>query len=94
MLNNLQKGVSLIISFFIMVIILSVVLSVSALLYSEIKVIRNIGNSVVSFYAADSGIEKLIYYDRKVLPDGAVRGLCSMLEKGKKCEQIPMRAKQ
>ncbi|MGA2418047.1 MAG: hypothetical protein ABSF55_02320, partial [Candidatus Staskawiczbacteria bacterium] len=63
-----QKGVSLIITFFIMIIILSVVLSISILLYSEIKVIRNIGNSVVGFYAADSGIEKVLYYDKQVLP--------------------------
>lgn len=83
MINN-QKGVSLIITFFITIIILGAVLSVSALLHSEIKVIRNVGNSVIAFYAADSGIEKVLYYDRQVLPtttDGttmASRGLCSM----------------
>lgn len=49
-----------------MLIILVVVLSVSTLLYSEIKVIRNMGNSVASFYAAESGIEKVLYYDRQV----------------------------
>ena len=91
MIADKQKGVSLIITFFIMIIILSVVFSVSALLYSEIKVIRNIGNSVISFYAANSGIEKVLYYDDQVLPESAStdadgnqtitvgpRGLCSM----------------
>ncbi len=81
-----QKGVSLIITFFIMIIILAVVLSVSLLLYGEIKVIRNIGNSMVSLYAADSGIEKVLYYDRQVRVTGqdedgdilAPRGLCLM----------------
>lgn len=78
-----EKGVSLIITFFIMLIILAVVLSISIILYSEVKVIRNIGNSVASFYAAESGIEKVLYYDRQVLPTmtggkTAVRGLCSM----------------
>ena len=62
-----EKGVSLIITFFTMTIILIIVLSMSIILYSEIKVLRNIGNSVVSFYAADSGIEKILYYDRQVL---------------------------
>ena len=39
---------------------------------------------MVGFYAADSGIEKVLYYDSNVLPtysDGttmAARGLCSM----------------
>ncbi len=84
-----QKGISLIITFFIMIIILVVVLSISLLLYSEIKIIRDIGNSTISLYAADSGIEKVLYYDRQVLPvirhdEGggdilASRGLCSML---------------
>ena len=80
-----EKGVSLIITFFVMIIILAVVLSVSVILYSELKVIRNIGNSVVAFYGADSGVEKVLYYDRQVLPKltldpltYAKRGLCSM----------------
>jgi len=87
--NNIlksQKGVSLIITFFIMIIILAVVLSVSSLLYSEVKVIRNIGDSMVSFYAADSGIEKVVYYDRQVLPFSSngkthvQRGFCSIFD--------------
>jgi len=77
--KNLQKGVSLIITFFIMIIVLSVVLSVSILLYSQLKILRNIGNSVVAFYAADSGIEKVLYYDWQV-KNGDTRGLCSMLD--------------
>ena len=79
-LKNSQKGVSLIITFFIMLVILFSVLSISALLFSEVKVIRNIGNSMVSFYAADSGIEKVLYYDRQVLPGDSDRGLCAMLD--------------
>lgn len=74
-----QKGVSLIITFFIMIIILAVVLGITTLLYSEIKMIRNIGNSIVAFYSADSGIEKVLYYDRQIIPAGASRGLCAML---------------
>ena len=66
--NKNQKGVSLIIALFIMIIILSVTLSISSLLYSEVKVMKNIGNAAVGFYAADSGVEKVLYYDRQVLP--------------------------
>lgn len=76
--NNSQKGVTLIITFFIMTIILAVVLSISIVLYREIKIIRNIGNSVVSFYAADSGIEKVLYYDRKEKPIDVKSGICAM----------------
>jgi len=85
--KNKQEGFSLIITLFIMVIILSVVLSVSVLLYSEIKVIRNIGNSIAAFYAADSGVEKVLFYDRQVLPEGAKRGLCSIFDAGNNSEK-------
>jgi len=89
-----QAGVSLIITFFVMLIILAIVISISALLYSEVKVIRNIGNSIVSFYAADSGVEKVLFYDRQVLPLSSdrenlvKRGLCSMFktESSKSCQ--------
>lgn len=75
-----EKGVSLIITFFIMIIILSVVLSISILLYSEVKIIKNMSDSMVSFFAADSGAEKVLYYDRQVIPEGAVRGICNICE--------------
>ncbi len=67
-LSKQEKGVSLIITFFIMIIILTVVLSISVILYSEVKVIRNVSNSMASLYAAESGVEKVLYYDRQVLP--------------------------
>ena len=86
--KGMEKGVALIMSFFIMIIILAVIFSISGLLYSEIKIIRNMGNSIIAIFAADSGVEKVLYYDNKVLPmlpiDAennsveAVRGLCTM----------------
>lgn len=78
MFYNSQKGISLIITFLIMTIVLAVVLSISAILYSELRIIRNMGNSVVAFFAADSGVEKFLYYDRKVIPTGAARGICNI----------------
>ena len=61
---NHQKGVSLIITFFIMMIILSVVLSISTILYTQLKNIRNSSDSVISYYAAESGVEAF-QYDQK-----------------------------
>ena len=81
-----EKGVSLIITLFVMIIILAVVFSVSVLLYSQIKILRDIGNSVGSFYAADSGVEKVLFYNLQALPvlsgsgtaTYAPRGLCAI----------------
>jgi hypothetical protein len=81
--QKLEGGVSLVITFFIMIIILSVVLSISTILYTQLKNLRNTSNSVISYYAAESGVEKVLYYDKKVLPVNgtttAARGLCWML---------------
>jgi Tfp pilus assembly protein PilX len=79
--ENKEKGVALVIVFFVMVVVVAVVLSTATYLYSDIKVIRDMSNSVVSFYAADSGVEKVLYYDRKDLQGvspSQVRGVCSM----------------
>lgn len=72
-------------TFFIMIIILAVVLFISILLYSEVKIIKNMGDSVSSLFAADSGIEKVLFYDRKVVPTltngkTPARGLCIMYD--------------
>jgi len=63
-----QAGVSLIMTFFIMIIILAVIFFISALLFVEVRRTKNIGDSVSALYAADSGIEKILYYDYKVIP--------------------------
>lgn len=92
MFKNSEKGVSLIITFFVLVIVLAVVLSISVILYNELKMIRNIGDSVVAFYSADSGVEKTLYYDRKVLPEdmgGSMRGICNICASCPDCNCDP-----
>jgi len=57
---------------------LAIVLSISVILYSEVKIISNIGNSVSAFYSAQTGAEEVLYFDRKVIPNGGNRGICSI----------------
>lgn len=73
-----QRGVSLIITFLIMTIMLAIVLSTTTILFNEIKIIRDIGDSLSSFNSASSGIEKTLYFDRKQIPTGASRGFCNI----------------
>lgn len=75
-----EKGISLLITFLVLGIVLSVILGITVILYSEIKSIRNIGYSVVSFYMADSGLEKTLYYDRKQPSEDGFRGICNICE--------------
>jgi len=56
-----QKGVSLYLALMIMTILLALALGVSTILVSQIKMIREMGNSVIAFYAADTGIEHVMY---------------------------------
>jgi Tfp pilus assembly protein PilX len=62
--TNLKKGVSLYIAFMIMAVLMVIVFGVSTILFFEIKMAEDLGNSVIAFYAADSGIEKTLYDPR------------------------------
>ena len=56
-----MKGVSLYIALMVMGILLALALGISAILLSQTKVIKEMGNSVIAFYAADTGIERAMY---------------------------------
>ena len=66
MSKKTEKGVSLYLILLIMSVLLGVGLGTSALLIRQIRMIKGVGDSVVAFYAADSGIEKAIYALYKV----------------------------
>lgn len=61
MSNKTQKGSSLFLTILIMSVLLGVSLGISTLLIKQIRMVKGVGDSVVAFYAADSGIEKAIY---------------------------------
>jgi len=59
-----QRGVSLYLTVLILAIVLSISLGMSRVLVGQIKMIGSIGNSVVAFYAADTGTERVLYGDK------------------------------
>jgi len=61
MSNSSQKGLSLYLTVIIISIFLGVVLGMSVILFHQLKLIRGIGNSVIAFFAADTGIERALY---------------------------------
>lgn len=69
-----QKGVSLLFVFLIMSVILSISLGVSGILVQQSRMLTEIAHSVISFYAADSGIERELYELYKVPPEEALSG--------------------
>lgn len=58
---NFQEGISLFFTVIIMAVLLSVALGVTTILLGQVKMIKTIGDSVVAFHAADSGIEHTLY---------------------------------
>jgi len=55
-----QKGISLLFVVLVMSVILTISLGISSILNKQTSVMREIGYSVVAFYAADSGIEEVL----------------------------------
>lgn len=56
-----EKGVSIYLALMILVVVLGIAFGVSTILLSQIKMVKAIGDSVAALYAADTGIEKILY---------------------------------
>lgn len=60
-INNSQKALSLYLAVIIMAILLSLALGVAAILFGQMKIMEGMGDSVMAFYAANTGIERTLY---------------------------------
>jgi len=56
-----QNGVSLYLAIVVLSVLTASLLTIVSIAVSQIKVVYKIGDSVFAFYAADSGIERLLY---------------------------------
>src|SRR4030042_6287150 len=68
--NKNSKGISLLFVVMIMGVILAIGLGISGILVRQTRMTGEIGYSVVSFYAADSGIEQELYDLYRLPEDG------------------------
>jgi hypothetical protein len=65
--NSGKKGVSAIFAIMVLAIVLAIVLGLSAIIATQMKTVKSIGDSTISFYAADAGAEYML----KVIISGA-----------------------
>ena len=72
--QNLKKGVSIYFALIIMFILLAISLGISLIIISQAKMIREMGDSVTAFYAADTGIENSLYNSRQKGEIGGIPG--------------------
>jgi len=56
-----QKGVSLYLTIVILSVLTAVILTMISIAVSQIKVIHTLNDSLIAFYAADTGIERVLY---------------------------------
>ena len=63
-IGNFNKGVALYLALMVMGILLALALGISVILLSQTKVIKEMGNSVIAFYAANTGVERVLFIDR------------------------------
>jgi len=59
-----QRGIAVYLAIVIMTVILAIGLGTSTILIGQLKISRGIENSVVALYAADTGIEHILYEER------------------------------
>ncbi len=70
MKNKFKKGASLYFVVITILLIFSSVLVLGNIIYVRIKMIRDKGDSVTAFFAADAGVEQLLYMKyQNDLPD-------------------------
>ena len=58
--ENNQKGASLYLAVMILTVLMSIGLGLATISVNQIKMLREMGYSVMAFYAADAGIEKVL----------------------------------
>ena len=72
-----NRGVALYLALLIMAVLLSIGLALSVILMGQIRMIRGIGDSVIAFYAADTGIEKALLMRQGLvsIPPSGISGI-------------------
>lgn len=63
-----NRGVSLLLTLLIMAALLAIAFGISRLSLGEIKITRDVPKSLVAYYAAEAGVEQVLYNDRTSSP--------------------------
>lgn len=63
--SNQKGAVAIILTLLILSVISTIGFGISAIMYNQIEISRQSGESVIAFYAADAGAEKCLYEVRK-----------------------------
>jgi len=73
-----EQGISLLLTILIMALVLGVVLGISTILLQETRMTRDVGNSVIAFYAAETGMEQVLVSKENPSSPCIVASPCSL----------------
>ena len=63
--RNLQRGASLYLAILVLTVLMTVAFGIGAVLFTQVALLGGIGDSVAAFYAAETGLEKILYDDKQ-----------------------------
>ena len=59
-----QRGVAIYLALIIMIVLLGIGVGLSTIIVGQLKIKRGMENSVAAFYAADTGVERILYEEK------------------------------
>lgn len=65
--HKFEKGVSIFLAIVVMATLLGIGLGITSILVEQMATLRSVGDSVLAFYAADGGIERILRVDTCML---------------------------
>ncbi len=68
-IQNFERGQALVLTVLLLAVILAIALAISNIFVVEIRLSGDVTESVKAVMAADSGIEWMLFKERKVLPE-------------------------
>lgn len=75
--NKKEKGISLYLIIVSMLLVLSLTISLASLVVIRFRSVRYLGDSVIAFYVADSGVERDLYEINTSVAQGEISGRLS-----------------
>lgn len=57
----MERGVTIYLSLMVMAILLAIGLGLSTIIIGQMKMVKEMGDSVIAIFAADTGIERVLY---------------------------------
>ena len=62
---NSERGAALYLAILVLTVLMTVAFGIGAVLFRQVELLGGIGDSVAAFYAAETGLEKILYDDKQ-----------------------------